>query len=384
MKRKQLFAVLALTLGSAVTAHAADNFDDRWYFAPWIGMNHNDSDRDTATSTFLAGIGIGKQVAPNTAIDVFYDRTSRPRGEPYTGNWDSDSFGVALRYYFGDPDGWQPYLMGGVGVSSTDANPRTTFDHTARRDSNWDPFLQIGVGVAKSYNENVRFRGEVGYRYDMNDNTTTFDHDGLRFVTPDHYGDVFVQLGVTVAFGAHEAAAAATTTATTTTTTTTQPPKADCRSMDDDKDGVNNCDDKCPGTPAGTIVGPDGCPQKITIDLRGVNFRFDYPKKGVHDINQGGLVEGSIAILDQAVDVLKRYPNVVVDVVGHTDSVGTDQYNQGLSERRASIVYDYLTSHGIDRSRLQGPHGFGESKPIDTNKTKEGRARNRRTELNVQ
>lgn len=383
MKRNKIFAVIALTLGSAVTAHAAD-FDDRWYFAPWLGASFNDQDRETATDTLIVGLGIGKQVAPNTAIDAFWDRTSRPRKEPYSSNWSSETVGIALRYYFGDPDSWQPYVMGGVGVSHHEANPNLIGGTAQRTDYGWDPILQAGVGVAKSYSENVRFRAEVAYRYDMDDNSETFRHHSGRFVTADHYGDVLVQVGLTIAFGAHEAAAAATTT--TTTTQVQQPPKqvADCHTMDDDHDGVNNCDDKCPGTPAGTIVGPDGCPQKITIDLRGVNFRFDYPKKGEHDINKGGLVEGSIAILDQAVDVLKRYPNVTVDVVGHTDSVGTDEYNQGLSERRASIVYDYLTSHGIDRSRLQGPHGFGESKPIDTNKTKEGRARNRRTELNVQ
>ena len=74
----------------------------------------------------------------------------------------------------------------------------------------------------------------------------------------------------------------------------------------------------------------------------------------------------------------------------HTDSVGTEQYNQGLSERRATAVYDYLTSNGIDASRLQGPTGYGESRPIapntnpDGTDNPEGRARNRRTELNVQ
>ncbi|RUL78120.1 OmpA family protein, partial [Dyella choica] len=59
-------------------------------------------------------------------------------------------------------------------------------------------------------------------------------------------------------------------------------------------------------------------------------------------------------------------------------------YNQDLSERRAKIVYDYLTAHGIDASRLEGPVGHGVDSPIDSNKTTEGRARNRRTELQVQ
>ena len=110
---------------------------------------------------------------------------------------------------------------------------------------------------------------------------------------------------------------------------------------------------------------------KGVIDLRGVNFAFD----------RAELTAESTAILDQAVDVLNRYPALKVEVAGHTDSVGTDAYNQGLSERRAKTVYDYLTGKGIAADRLSGPNGYGEGKPIDTNDTSEGRARNRRTEL---
>ena len=156
--------------------------------------------------------------------------------------------------------------------------------------------------------------------------------------------------------------------------------------MDSDHDGVNDCDDKCPSTAAGTIVGPDGCPQKVVIDLRGVNFKFDRPKKGETDISKS-LAEptaDSISVLNQAVDTLQRYPQVHVTVAGYTDSKGTDAYNQSLSERRAKIVYDYLTSHGIDASRLEGPIGHGENDPIGDNATDAGRAQNRRTELQVQ
>ena len=88
---------------------------------------------------------------------------------------------------------------------------------------------------------------------------------------------------------------------------------------------------------------------------------------------------------DYVADCLrKRYPELRVEVAGHTDQCGKDSYNQGLSERRAQIVADYLTAHGISADRITGVKGFGESQPIDTNSTKEGRARNRRTELNVQ
>ncbi len=151
-------------------------------------------------------------------------------------------------------------------------------------------------------------------------------------------------------------------------------PEKTCADLDDDGDAINNCDDKCPDSTAGQAVGPDGCPVPLTIDLKGVNFDFD----------KATLRPDAVAILDEAVAILTKYPELKVAVAGHTDSVGSEQYNQGLSERRARTVFDYLTGHGIDAGRLIGPQGFGESKPIDTNDTKEGRANNRRTELDVQ
>ena len=158
------------------------------------------------------------------------------------------------------------------------------------------------------------------------------------------------------------------------------PMAADCSALDDDRDGVNNCNDKCPSTQAGQAVGPDGCPVPLTIDLKGVNFDFD----------KATLRPDAVAILDEAVSVLEKYPQLRVEVAGHTDSIGSEQYNQGLSERRARAVYDYLAAHGIDRARMAGPTGYGESRPIapntnpDGSDNPEGRAMNRRTELNVQ
>jgi OOP family OmpA-OmpF porin len=147
--------------------------------------------------------------------------------------------------------------------------------------------------------------------------------------------------------------------------------------MDSDGDGVNDCDDKCPGSQAGQTIGPDGCPVQVSIDLKGVNFDFD----------KSTLRPDAIAILNEAVDILKRYPDLRVEVAGHTDLCGTDTYNQGLSERRARAVYDYMTSNGIDAGRLVGPNGYGESRPlVQTAQTLPEckNETNRRTELNVQ
>ena len=98
------------------------------------------------------------------------------------------------------------------------------------------------------------------------------------------------------------------------------------------------------------------------------------------DFDSSKLTAEAIPVLDKAVAWLAEYPTVKGVIEGHTDSVGTDAYNQGLSERRAKAVYDYLVEHGIDKTRLAWK-GFGESRPVDTNSTPEGRHHNRRIEL---
>jgi OOP family OmpA-OmpF porin len=158
------------------------------------------------------------------------------------------------------------------------------------------------------------------------------------------------------------------------------PPAPACADRDEDADGVNQCLDKCPDSQAGQAIGPDGCAIPVTIDLKGVNFDYD----------DATLRPEAMAALDEAVLLLGKYPQLRVEVASHTDSVGTREYNQRLSQRRAQAVYDYLAAHGVDRSRLLGPNGYGESRPIapntleDGSDNPEGRAKNRRTELNVQ
>jgi OOP family OmpA-OmpF porin len=118
---------------------------------------------------------------------------------------------------------------------------------------------------------------------------------------------------------------------------------------------------------------PPAKPLPVSITLNGVNFDFD----------KCTLRPDAIAILDEAVRVLNGN-EIRVEVAGHTDAIGTDAYNQKLSECRAKVVADYLISKGVPNAKIAAVVGYGESRPIDTNDTAEGRARNRRTELNVQ
>jgi OOP family OmpA-OmpF porin len=117
---------------------------------------------------------------------------------------------------------------------------------------------------------------------------------------------------------------------------------------------------------------PPPAPVEERIVLRGVNFDFD----------KSEIRPDAAVILDEAASILSANPGRNVRVEGHTDSVGTDAYNQGLSERRAASVKDYLVGKGIDASSLTTA-GFGESNPIASNDTADGRALNRRVELNL-
>jgi len=117
---------------------------------------------------------------------------------------------------------------------------------------------------------------------------------------------------------------------------------------------------------------PPPPPAKKKIVLRSVHFDFD----------KATLKPEAKPILDEAIQVLKREGSVDIIVEGHTDSIGTEEYNLGLSRRRAGTVRTYLVDHGIASSRITA-EGMGESKPVASNDTADGRAQNRRVELHV-
>ncbi|MDZ7852804.1 MAG: OmpA family protein [Halomonas sp.] len=138
--------------------------------------------------------------------------------------------------------------------------------------------------------------------------------------------------------------------------------------LDSDNDGVPDFQDQCPGTPAGAEVNALGCVDDLV--LRDVNFEFD----------SATLTMGAEQILTGVAQKLRSNPNVRVRIEGHTDSMGSDSYNQDLSQARADSVADYLMRQGVDAERMR-TIGYGESQPVASNDTDAGRAMNRRVEL---
>ena len=344
----------ALVAGMAATSVAsAQEFDDRWYISGSVGYNLQDEDRRT-DDAYALGLGLGKFISPVWSVEgeLNYQNPNFRHNSDLL--W--SQYGVSVdfrRHFVNESRNWNPYVLMGIGYQRSeeefDAFPNPV-SPGEREDGNFS--AKLGAGLQGTFSNRVAVRAEVFARGDFDDDSYAAngaqDWGGYPHNQEESYfTDIVAQVGLVIPLGPEPTAPGA------------PPPPPP------------------PPPPAPAEPPP---PAPITIDLTGVNFDFD----------RSTLRPDAVQILNEAIEILRRYPDLGVEVAGHTDSVGTEQYNQGLSERRATAVYDYLTSNGIDASRLQGPTGYGESRPIapntnpDGTDNPEGRARNRRTELNVQ
>lgn len=148
---------------------------------------------------------------------------------------------------------------------------------------------------------------------------------------------------------------------------------ASCNQLDDDHDGINNCNDQCPNSLVGEKIYINGCPYDIQININlnsSVNF----------DTNKHELKKESQNSLRDLAKILMEFPDTKVKIKGYTDSIGSNSYNQKLSEKRAHSVRSFLVLNGINENRIEYV-GMGEKDPIADNKTKDGRKENRRVEI---
>jgi OOP family OmpA-OmpF porin len=154
-----------------------------------------------------------------------------------------------------------------------------------------------------------------------------------------------------------------------------------CPPKDTDGDGFMDPDDRCPkdAETKNNFEDQDGCPdevpdvvKKFTGVIKGINF----------DSGKAKIRSSSFPLLDDAVSVLKQYPTLRLRVSGHTDNKGKKAKNMKLSEDRANAVKDYMTSKGVEGSRVE-TRGVGPDEPIADNKTNAGRTQNRRIEFEL-
>ncbi len=250
----------------------------------------------------------------------------------------------------------------------------------------WPPSAPVS---STNMSERLALRGEIAARYDHDNNTENNLAEALGYIGPgpdqihkrkSGFTDGIVSVGLVYNF-------APLLRRRRRPRRSNPPPAADCHALDDDHDGVNNCDEPLPGYGCRHRRGSGRLPAEggHRSAWRELQVRSPEGRRAQHRADAAAAdgptrSRSSIRRLTRS-SVIRRSRSS--STVTPTRSV-RDAYNQKLSERRAQIVYDYLTTHGIDPSRITAVKGFGESQPIDTNATKEGRARNRRTELKVE
>jgi outer membrane protein OmpA-like peptidoglycan-associated protein len=267
---------------------------------------------------------------------------------------------LSLQYHF-NPDGtFRPYL--GAGINYTTFLNEDTKGALAgtdlELDDSWGAAGQIGADIGLNYNWFLN----LAVRYIDIDSDAELDGGELGEIEIDPF---IYQAQIGYRFGKPAPVAVAAPVAAVVAAPPPPPPPAP--PADADGDGVIDANDQCPDTPKGERVGPQGCTCDVTRQL---TFK----------LNSAELTDEDKAVLDEVAANLTRLKFISGTVVGHTDSSGSEAYNQGLSERRAQSALDYLATRGIDASRLKAS-GAGETQPVADNATKEGRAQNRRVVL---
>lgn len=349
---------------------------------PFIGGYSFEGDEDIDNDATY-GLAAGYNLDSNWGIEMVgnYVKTEL---DPDTGDIDVGLLRLDSLYHFMPTQKLVPYI--GVGIGAINFDPDNGDDDT-------DFLANYGAGIKYFINETVALRADVRH-------IISFDKT---------YNNLMYTLGLAFQFGGEKK-------------------KERIPPADSDNDGVYDDHDKCPHTPAGVSVNSKGCP--LDSDKDGV---FDYldkcpdsPKGAEVDANgcttidadsdadgvpdssdkcpgtpKGAKVDARgcwvikgiqfdsgkwdiksefYPALDEIFIVLKNTPELKVNIEGHTDSSGSPELNQTLSENRAKAIMEYLINKGIDAKRLSAK-GFGPSNPISTNDTKEGRAQNRRVEL---
>lgn|GEM_PF-1546332 len=291
-------------------------------------------------------------------------------------DWTDFSYDLFLGWEFSPHKKINPYLLMGVGYASYGFTARNTYwDETTDVDvdgtgSNYFLLLGCDVMVSKYVAVTPYFK-YTGYTEDVIVPIEVTDEYGYYLRTERENLNEWrgsVHLGVNVAI-----------------------PISIERHPDTDGDGVWDDFDMCPDTPPGTIVNERGCPRKQrSKPLEERDLEKEFVDKGIFstneiffEFNSDEITPESFGLLDEVGRILERHKNWRLEIAGHTDSIGSDKYNNKLSLSRAKAVKDYLVSNFEIIPQNLSAIGYGESMPIADNGTTEGRALNRRVEFKI-
>ena len=236
---------------------------------------------------------------------------------------------------------------------------------------NFGTFVLAGIGNTRFESDNdTIFEIGAGIKYELSDNLVW--RTAVRnnfFLGRDHEDtDLGLDTSLTFYFGGNNTNSRPSAAPRQQSAAA---PRAPAAEPDADRDGVPDSRDRCADTPRNYAVDANGCPIPVEelarVELL-VNFDFDKSDVKSEYMNE----------IEEVADFMEQYTDVIIELEGHTDSRGTEQYNEGLSQRRADAVRDVLINRfNVWGSRISA-EGFGESQPVASNESDAGRAENRR------
>ncbi|MEJ0037440.1 MAG: OmpA family protein [Gammaproteobacteria bacterium] len=357
MKRFTALCALGAVAVTSVPAFAADADVGGMYVTPMIGVLRADKDRPTDGRDYAIGsLALGKHLSEAWSAEVLLNGTKLqgdPAFAPDVTLWGGS---LDLLRVFNRAGRFSPYIGVGAGAVEYDITPGA-----AGADAMWQASIGAFWTLWEGANGNsFALRPDFKARWDD-------AHTAGRLT------DYIGQLGFQYTWGGTKRVASiAPPPPVAVAPAPPPPPVVPAPPGDEDHDGVTDDRDRCPGTPPGVAVDANGCPQKGSITLEGVTFEY----------NSANLQAGSLNILDDVADGLKKHPRLKVELQGHTDSRGPDAYNLTLSQKRADSVRAYLLKDGVPTTQITAK-GYGEGQPIADNNTDAGRAQNRRVVMFV-
>jgi len=357
-----ILSTLALAACGSLGGGSQSDFNGRVYAG--IGGLISDLEPDTNGVTDFT---VDDTTSGGGTLLLGYDLSSRFSVEGHVSSLGEATF---------NPEGDIDYTTAGVSAlfyglnNSSDRNRREGFSLFGRlgvgslnNDADVVPFEQVN---------DVHLLAGIGAEYGLSNGL------GLRLEAVSHDEDIqFARAALLYRFGSagSRRSVPVARAPEPETRVETEPTSSllitDSSPLDSDGDGVLDTVDQCNTTPAGTPVGSDGC-EFFTGAIEGIVF----------DSGSDVLTLESRGVLGEVVDVLNQYPQARVSISAHTDAQGPGDANLDLSKRRAISVTRFLVEQGIDGSRLS-PQAFGETQPIQSNDTAQGRAANRRVEFEL-
>ncbi|MDP9014619.1 MAG: OmpA family protein [Pseudomonadota bacterium] len=357
MKRVMYLGVVAAAGIAGNTAYATDD-TGAFYISPMLQYHLLDQER-ISKDNFGGQIGLGFNLLHGFAVEADVNRANFSISG-LTADQRLTGYSVDVIKKFFPDSSFRPYVLVGAGeMDDTLTKAPHTF-HTSLAEAGVG--LLTGLG-SQTGSTRVQLRTEAKYRLE-------FANAGLY--GPKDPSDLIFGVGVQMMFGAPEPPPPPPPEPKIVEVQAPPPPPPPpAGPVDSDGDGVPDSIDQCPDTPKGTPVDAVGCPIKDEIKLQGVNFAT----------GSADLIPTSDFVLSYAVQSLKKNPTLVIEVDGHTDSVGSASKNLALSQARAETVMRYLREHGVTNTMTA--KGYGKDRPIADNKTSDGRLQNRRVTLKI-